>query len=98
MGKKSVLHFSITITIKAKTQKLNYNGEGGAIFRLWEDPGEQNNLISDSSLQWVKTEAYEWMNKEFQGSRLPVHGSNYHRHSNFYHRHSNFYPNNPIYE
>ena len=85
---------------------MNYNGEGGAIFRLWEDPGEQNNLISDSSLQWVKTEAYEWMNKEFQGSRLPVHGSNYHRHSNFYQKYllpathwgKKLNPYNPIYE
>ena len=70
--------------IQLKKQKLNFNGEGGAIFRLWEDPGEQNNLISDSSLEWVKTEAYEWMAKELKGSRLPVHGSDNERHSKFY--------------
>ena len=63
---------------------MNFDGEGGAIFRLWEDPGEQNNLISDSSLEWVKTEAYEWMTKELKGSRLPVHGSDNERHTKFY--------------
>ena len=63
---------------------MNYNGEGGAIFRLWEDPGEQNNLIRDQSVQWVKTEAFEWIKKEFKGARLPLHGSNNEKHAKFY--------------
>ena len=63
---------------------MNYNGEGGAIFRLWEDPGEQNNLIRDQSVEWVKTEAFEWMKKEIKGARLPLHGADNVIHSNFY--------------
>ena len=73
-----------TKLFKSRSQRVNYNGDGGAIFRLWEDPGEQNNLIRDQSLEWVKTEAFEWMKKEFKGARLPLHGANNEKHAKFY--------------
>ena len=69
---------------KHKTPQYNHNGERGAIFRLWEDPGEQNNLILDQSLERIKAEAYDWMGKEIQGARLALHGSNYSKHAIFY--------------
>ena len=86
---------------------MNYNGQGGAIFRLWEDPGEQNNLIKDQSLEWVKTEAFEWMKKEVRGARLPLHGTDNEKHGKFYKSlmpSTKLYgtkepnPNNPIFE
>ena len=85
---------------------MNFDGDRGAIFKLWEDPGEQNNLIYEPAYEWVKNGAYEWMAQEFKGSRLPLHGSDNEAHTRFY----KYYllptekwgkgpnPNNPIYE
>ena len=67
-----------------KDRALNFNGEGGAIFKLWEDPGEQHNLISDGKLQWVKSKAYEWMRKELKDVPLPLHGDNNEKHMKLY--------------
>ena len=69
---------------KQTRQEFNYNGEKGAIYRLSEDPGEQNNLISNRNLEWVKTEAYQWMREELKGVPLPLHGDDNEKHINFY--------------
>ena len=69
---------------RQENRALNFNGDRGAIFKLWEDPGEQNNLISDGNLAWVKSEVYQWMRKELKDVPLPLHGADNEKHMQLY--------------
>ena len=96
----------LTKIFQQQKQELNFDGDRGAIFKLWEDPGEQNNLIYEPAFEWVKIGAYKWMEQEFKGSRLPLHGSDNEAHTRFYKYNllpterwgKGPNPNNPIYK
>ena len=70
----------------------------GAIYRLWEDPGEQKNLIRVQTLSWIKSEVNSWMRKELEGAPLPVTSDNNVNHSMFFRKLMPNWKNNEIYD
>ena len=78
-------------------QKTRKDTSAG-LYALWEDPAEQNNLIGDQSLKWVKDEAYAWMRKEMQGVPLPVTSDSNVNHSMFYRKLMPNWKDNPVYD
>jgi len=51
---------------------------------LWNDPGEQRNLVSDNSLRWIKDNVYKWMTEELRNAPLPITSENNQAQMKFY--------------